>query len=158
MSSYKKAYISQYGNTQIPRAKCPICNTFSFVIDNIIQCCDVSLKDSLTIEGIKIECLSTDSRNLSRKAKDYILKLQDNRCIYCNTPFGFIRYRNGKKIKLRIEFDHFVPYNYARNSDTTNIVAACHVCNRLKSYKIFDTIEECQVYLKFMRQSKGYNF
>ena len=158
MSNFKKSYISQYGKISIPREKCPECGEFSFVIDNVIQCFGILLKKTLKVEGVKMECAASDTRFIPKKIKEYILKLQQHCCAYCDMPFGFIVYRKGKRIKLKIHYDHFVPFDYCRDSSKTNIIASCQVCNSLKSCMVFNTIDECRIYLQHKREQKGYNF
>jgi hypothetical protein len=49
-----------------------------------------------------------------------------------------------------------VPYAYSQDNGTPNFVAACHVCNGLKSAKMFRTIDEARGYLASKRAAKGY--
>jgi 5-methylcytosine-specific restriction endonuclease McrA len=90
--------------------------------------------------------------------KDKILKDQENRCFYCGVTFENFRFRNGKPIKIRIHWDHQLPYAYSQNNKASNFVAACHVCNGIKSDHVFKTVEEVQIYLADKRKLKGYDF
>jgi hypothetical protein len=68
------------------------------------------------------------------------------------------RFRNGKPIIIKTNWDHQLPYAFSQNNATSNFVAACHVCNGIKSDRLFKTIEEAQVYLASKRKQKGYDF
>lgn len=82
--------------------------------------------------------------------KQRILVNQGGLCLYCLNPFGSF-YRNGKTDEvqiLQLTWDHMVPYEYTRAHKETNLAAACHLCNRFKTNKMFETVDEARVYLK----------
>ena len=56
-----------------------------------------------------------------------ILTEQDCRCAYCNVSLN----------EVELEWDHFVPYAWRRSNAADNFVAACRLCNRLKSDRYF---------------------
>ena len=72
--------------------------------------------------------------------------------------FGTPLWREDKKkiIFLKLNWDHFVPYSYSYNNKKVNFVAACHVCNGIKSNKMFDTVKEIKDYVSYQRKKKGY--
>lgn len=41
-------------------------------------------------------------------------------------------------------------------NSTPNFVAACHVCNGIKSDKLFQTLDEARVFIQLAREAKGY--
>jgi len=72
--------------------------------------------------------------------------------------FGERRKRNGKSFTITINWDHRLPYSFSRNNYSRNFVAACQVCNGIKSDKIFQELDEAQIYIQGERKSKGYDF
>jgi 5-methylcytosine-specific restriction endonuclease McrA len=92
--------------------------------------------------------------------KRRILDEQGHLCFYCFQPFGYFVRRPGKarSCRLRQEWDHAVPYSYSQNNNATNFVAACHVCNGLKSDYVFATPDEARVRLDDLRRQAGYDF
>ena len=66
--------------------------------------------------------------------REQALERQDGKCFYCNQPLGAVRTRNGREVTLRTHWDHLMPYAYDQNNSPDNFVAACHVCNGIKSF------------------------
>jgi len=88
-----------------------------------------------------------------------ILAKQNNRCLYCDLPFGTEILRTGRKgrlVTLRLNWDHFIPYAYCLNNPHDNWVAACHVCNGIKGPRIFDTIADARRYIQNKALENGY--
>lgn len=85
-----------------------------------------------------------------------ILALQKNRCLYCEHEFGSTVMRKGNPVVLQVNWDHFIPYAYGQTNAYTNWVAACHVCNGIKSARMFDTVMEAQKYILQRWIEKGY--
>lgn len=62
--------------------------------------------------------------NLKKDDFDAIIKLQNNKCFYCeNQSDGFAQ-------------EHFIPWNYVFDTQAINIVAACESCNSSKSDRL----------------------
>lgn len=76
---------------------------------------------------------------------DIILKRQDNKCLYCGTPF----------IYEAPHFDHFIPLSFLRRSSLENFVAACQLCNNIKSDKVFDSLEDVRKHIRVRRIGRG---
>ena len=85
-----------------------------------------------------------------------VLNEQDYRCGYCLFPFGSVVYRQGNREVTSLTWDHFVPYSYIQNNPDANWVAACQVCNRLKSSLIFDNIGEARIYVLKRWEDRAY--
>ena len=66
--------------------------------------------------------------------------------------------RQEKALTIKVNWDHQLPYAFSQNNATSNFVAACHVCNGIKSDRLFKTVEEAQLYLAQKRKQKGYDF
>jgi hypothetical protein len=77
-------------------------------------------------------------------------------CFYCDRRFGATVFRAGKPIALRINWDHVNPYAYSLNNHDQNFVAACHVCNGIKSSLIFRSTDEAKTHIAGRWQDKGY--
>jgi hypothetical protein len=153
----KDAVIALYGNEKIVKGYCENCKVRAFIIDGMFSCCG----EKTNIEPKKFR-RETDARfkrdRPSKKGREAILKAQFNRCIYCNVEFGTYRFKKGKPVKILIHWDHFMPFAYGANNKTSNFVAACHVCNGIKSSHVFNSLDEAKVELAAKRQEKGYDF
>jgi len=160
MSKLRKRNIYKlFGSVSIPSGCCYACNQNSFIIDGMLQCCNRKIEDNIEFKGFERVATDDDKRIIISKAmKKKILTDQEYCCLYCETPFHFRKKRNGKSIKLKIQYDHLVPFAYLNDNSFENIAAACHVCNLLKSSMIFQTVDEAKVYLEAKRARKGYNF
>ena len=148
------SYVAIYGNTTILKGYCNDCNSIAFIKKGILQCCEKSTDD--LPKGFKVESEAQPKRKIPpleyRKNK---LEEQNNKCFYCEIPFGEICYKNEKPIKLKINWDHFVPFDYGYNNGSTNFVASCQICNGIKADKFFDTVESARSYVIAIRQNKN---
>ena len=139
---------------------CPRCKKFAFVIDGLFQCCDLDIDQLPDIEQTKrISEGRFRCDRIPLKLKKQILEKQDHKCIYCQKDLaGYITNSfTGKLIKLKTHFDHFVCWNYSRDSSDYNMVASCHICNLLKSDKYFPDITSAAEFIMNQRKKKGYN-
>jgi hypothetical protein len=89
-----------------------------------------------------------------KKVQDEILKAQGDCCIYCGNPFGTVIMRDSRFTQLVIHWDHYVPYAYQAGNH--GFVAACNVCNLLKSSHMFDNLEQARRHLADRWRYKGY--
>lgn len=53
-------------------------------------------------------------------------------------------------------FDHLLPHCYSGNNEAKNFVAACSVCNSIKSGKVFDSLKEAGDYIRSKRIKRGH--
>lgn len=153
----KKHVMAVYGNTSLERGYCNNCKTMSIIKHGQYQCCDSLVEDL----PAKFERMSTpfEGRKTPTAAeKRKILNQQGTVCFYCYVELGSIRFKNGLPFVVRTEWDHQLPFAYSQDNNTENFVAACHVCNGIKSDHIFRTVEEARDYLEDKRKSKGYDF
>lgn len=81
---------------------------------------------------------------------------QHRRCVYCYRHFGWAILHNGEVEILTAQPDHFKPRAIGGRTSDSNIDYACHVCNRLKSDYLFETVELCQEFLTNEWARKGY--
>jgi len=84
------------------------------------------------------------------------LEAQGNVCLYCQIPIGTEILRRSKIVKLKRNFDHFVPHAFSARNPSSNFVIACHVCNAVKRMSMFATVEEARAYVLPRREELGY--
>lgn len=152
-----KKQLAIFGNIRMLRVYCSKCCGPTLVREGVKLCCNELVSES-KITSVKVECEPQNHRlKPSLRKQREILEKQDNRCLYCNKPFGTPYYRNGKMLFTKLNFDHLVPFAYSKiNKD--NFVAACHICNGIKSSKVFDTVEETFHYIEYQRKKKGITY
>jgi 5-methylcytosine-specific restriction endonuclease McrA len=96
-------------------------------------------------------------RRPSNSVADEILESQRGCCMYCGIAIGARVYRWSAIVVLRLNWDHFVPHSFLAANPTSNWVAACHVCNDIKSSKIFDTVTAARRFVRNRRAELGYS-
>lgn len=152
----KGEYVGLYGNVHLMKGWCENCRDFSFIIDGVLECCEVNI--TADPKRYKRETHPEQRRKpLSKKRKQDQIDVQENKCFYCNRSFGTTVFRKNKPVRLRVHYDHLVPYAYTQDNTKENFVAACHVCNVIKSSLVFQTVEEAQIYILDKWNSKGYS-
>ena len=137
---------SWYGNVQIPRIYCRKCQSWSFVLEGKRQCCNRPTETAI----VKIKRM-TNTEAIRRKPPKHLqevllLKFQEC-CAYCERGFGTWVHYHERPTKLRLEWDHQLPFAYLQSNPQENFLPACHVCNRWKSSLMFQTLEEVKVYV-----------
>ncbi len=148
-----------YGHISIIRAECPDCEYPSFIINSMFVCCSLeATEDNEILLNIIDERRESEGEakrgRLKKIIKDYLIKSQNNRCIYCDKLFGTI-YLYGQKPRLvKIHIDHFVSWKYSGDSSENNLVASCDLCNQIKSSLYFETFQEAYVYIRLELQRK----
>lgn len=91
----------------------------------------------------------------NRLGQETILNSQAHRCFYCGLKFDdWFNYRGHAK-KRTVVWDHLSPYALTFNSETDNFVAACSICNGIKSSKVFDTIKAAVYYVREGLHKRG---
>lgn len=165
MTAPKKAHAqnfvpwrTEFGSVAILRMPCPKCGFMSFVIDGKSACCDEPI-DQPSKYRRKRESDGEQKRcQLSASKKEIIIESQDNKCIYCQRPFGTPVYCPKRKrvIIPEIHFDHFVCWSFSRNTSVGNMVAACSICNLIKGDKLFENIDYARAFIMRRRYQKGY--
>jgi 5-methylcytosine-specific restriction endonuclease McrA len=82
---------------------------------------------------------------------DYVkqakIQEQGNRCVYCERAFGSPILHNGNVEILEPQAEHFTPRSASGRNVDSNLNYACHVCNRLKSDYLFETVQEVRAWL-----------
>lgn len=148
-------HLAIYGNIRVTRGYCSNCETYAFVSDGKLRCCERQYGEEPKSQKRMSQAPWLRQRP-SAKMQQSILNEQDYRCLYCFRRFGSVVYRNGKTVKLRIHWDHQVPWSYGQNNQPSNFAAACHVCNGIKWAHIFKSIEEIRIYVEAKWREKEY--
>lgn len=94
-------------------------------------------------------------RRPPKTVRDRIHAEQRGACLYCEIPIGAQIWRGRELVTLIANWDHFVPYAYAQRS-RGNWVLACHVCNAIKSTRMFDTVQHARLVILPRREAIGY--
>jgi 5-methylcytosine-specific restriction endonuclease McrA len=156
------AHVGLYGSVAIVRAYCSSCRTHAFVIDGLVQCCDSpvdaspkTVKRMAAAEGVR--------RGPSASFRREQLERQEHRCIYCecdlsagSTVARVAKSGRLRRVRLRVEWDHLVPFSYCHANPDENFLAACQVCNGIKGSQMFGTLDEAQAAIRLRREAKGY--
>lgn len=153
----KKHVVALYGNVALERGYCKSCQSMALIKNGKFACCDTPVNDTPSKFERQSEPLFA-RKTPSKHHKDRILEQQEHRCFYCGVAFDTYRYRDGLPVLIRVHWDHQLPFTYSQNNRTENFVAACQVCNGIKSSHLFQTVEEAQVYIAGRRKAKGYDF
>jgi 5-methylcytosine-specific restriction endonuclease McrA len=82
---------------------------------------------------------------------------QDEHCGYCDRLFGSLVLVDGKLVTLKAVPDHFMPRAKRLNNASSNIVAACQVCNRLKDSRVFASVTQARAVLQAAWRERGWN-
>lgn len=152
--------IALYGNVSIPKAYCDACQREAFLIHGRFACCDklIRLADAAPTRFVRMSSPELRRKQPTAKERKRILYEQDGRCFYCGALFWSEGIRYGTQVRIQMVWDHQMPFSYSQDNRSTNFVAACHVCNTLKSAKVFQTVDDAKVYLHLARRQKGYDW
>ncbi len=66
--------------------------------------------------------------------------------------------RGTKLVILKVCWDHRIPFAYSQDNRALNFVAACQICNGIKSSLMFERLEDARGYIYRRLQKKGYCF
>ena len=147
-------YVGLYGNVRIRKGWCQECSGHAFIIRGELSCCGERYRDEPV--GQKRECHPFERRYLpAKEMQEKILSEQNDQCFYCDRRFGAQVLVKKRRVRLRQEWDHMVPFSYAQNNHTDNFVASCHMCIRWKRSIMFDTIEAARIYLSLQWERKS---
>jgi len=83
---------------------------------------------------------------------------QNERCIYCQRPFGSAVLIDGRVKILKAQIEHFQPKAERQNNNPANIYAACQICNhRIKSSRMFDSVEEARSVIQAVWKERNWH-
>ncbi len=144
-----------YGQVSLHSEECPRCGHESFVVGGKFVCCDQPLAE-IEAKSWKRMSITRGRRHVPPWKREEIIGSQNGRCFYCQELFTDKLYRRGKLWNKRINVDHWEPFSFSCDDGMPNLVAACSVCNGIKSDLIFKDRYECREYISQQRRSKGY--
>lgn len=135
----------KYGSIMMYRWTCEKCGNEQFA--GSTQCDDRKTQAG-RYDRERVEVM-TRRKMMSKEARMRLLAKQGNMCAWCGRQFGAMYYdgKRNKITRLRIHYDHILPYSYTANNDASNITASCHVCNLFKSSKVFQDFRDLSAYL-----------
>lgn len=145
----RKVLKAAYGRITLIKRYCPECHMYAIILDDKFQCCGRSAKDwdQEFIIRRKRESIVPGRRNpISPDEKAQVLSHQNHQCVYCGKHLGK---------RVRVEYDHFIPFCYSGDNNVLNIVAACRTCNQIKGPRLFNSIEEARVFIVNELESRG---
>lgn len=87
-------------------------------------------------------------KNMSKIRKE-IIESQGGKCYWCGRKFGVYYIKNGIIRTLKAVVDHIMPYGYGEDNSDKNLCASCNICNAWKSSLIFETEDDCRMYLGY---------
>ncbi|HEY7589206.1 MAG TPA: hypothetical protein VIB49_10755 [Thermoplasmata archaeon] len=149
----KGQHFAIYGNVVIQREYCPHCHQHAFVSDGKLACCGAPT--AFDSHQMKRMSLAEDVRRTpSADEKRQILEIQGGRCLYCQRLFNTPVVRKDRLIWLKVNWDHWIPYSYSQNNYPYNFVAACQICNGIKSNLMFTSTDEARVYVQALWDAK----
>ena len=151
------SHIAIYGNVKILRGICRSCGTTAFIEDGRLACCGARANVEPS-RYVRVSEPDFERKRPSVLVQKQILNEQGNLCYYCLRRFGQEVYYRGRRraTTLRIHWDHKVPWIFSQNNNPENFVAACHICNGIKSDKCFTDVDTARVYIAGRWQEKNY--
>ncbi len=153
--------VQAWGHVELYVEKCPECGRESFfdlASDNRsgkTRCCGALIVNP-KIEGWQRLSVTPDRRRtVAENLQLQILRRQNYRCFYCDLNFKVVVFLKGKPVRRAVVFDHYVRWSYSQDNRRQNIVAACSLCNGIKSWLMWDTLDECKAYISKRWKDKG---
>lgn len=153
----RQAHYGLYGQVAIERAYCESCGTWAFVIDGRFKCCDERYLDESVTKTRRISDVALVRSGPTARYRKRQLSEQHYCCFYCDRRFGSTLWRRQKQIVLRVNWDHINPWVYSLDNKDINFVAACQICNGLKSSHVFGSLDEVRTFLHERIIEKGYS-
>lgn len=146
----------RYGNEEILEEHCQRCQRDSFITNGKFRCCGQTAPNVSPTTWKQVSPVAGGRKKPPLWAQQETLNAQDHRCLYCEVAFETAVYRDGKRCRRYICWDHFRPWSYSFDNRNENLVAACNLCNGIKSDLIFRDFDECQAFIQLRWQSKHY--
>jgi hypothetical protein len=135
-----------FGSTAMLHGFCPRCddNGFATPEGNCLDCKTPMNIARKVRREVKAQFKRRQPSPAYRQAQ---LERQAQRCYWCRREFGEYLVRRGSHCQLRVCWDHFIPFSFTGSCDDIEFVAACQVCNGIKTDHMFDTEDECRAYI-----------
>ena len=91
------------------------------------------------------------------------IERQGHQCAYCTLPFGSVVYvpkhhnnLTSAEVILVAVADHWIPWAIGGDGREDNCVAACEVCNRLKSDNVYDSLQSASRDILIQKMRRGH--
>ena len=142
----KRASLALYGNVKMIRGYCERCKSTAFVLDGKMACCNISTQQ----KPKKIERMIPTSqfrKKPSKRLQEILLEKFNWSCAYCERLFGSYTSYKGREKKVKLHWDHRIPWKYDQNNNDENFLTSCSSCNLWKHSKIFADLDEVKLYV-----------
>ena len=97
------------------------------------------------------------NRNILDKTLNRVIELQGHICAYCTLPFGSVyKDKKGRERITTVVADHWIPWAVGGDSIGANCIAACDLCNHLKTDHVYDSLQSASRDLLIIRMERGY--
>lgn len=142
-----KSYVAIYGTLKVKRMFCRSCRCWTIIAkDGKKLCCDKKYYGDPKEFKSMVEARSK-RKGPGRKVKKQLLEKFNFSCCYCGRKFGTYVSLNSIFKKIRVNWDHKIPFSYSYNNAGENFLPACSFCNGWKSNKMFQTMDEARIYV-----------
>lgn len=151
-----KKHVAMYGSLKLYRAYCRSCQDYAIIRSGKLLCCDTEVGGKASYGKVMSKACG-ERKKPGKDLQISILSKQQNKCLYCSYPFG-TQYWDEKYKKIRELtpcWDHRIPFSYLQDNPDSNWVAACYMCNGIKSNMMFQTTQEAIDYVQHRRAKKG---
>lgn len=146
-TSKRGDHIALYGAVGIVRRMCPDCRRMALVLRGRFQCCDRAVEDAIVSEYVRFSSPTFVRRGPSVKARERLIRQQDNSCAWCFRRFGSQVWMRGKPRAIQIRWDHVLPHAFNQNNHDDNFVASCQYCNSWKADMVFENTDQVRLYV-----------
>lgn len=150
---FRAGVIGIYGNTAIPRIKCPGCKRTAFVVDGHFTCCDEPF-DAQAITATKRMSSVVQPKAPPAVVARQIIEAQHYKCLFCQLSLVTgCNLNNGKRHRLKrmwlVTAHPFV-------LEDSCFAAACQICYRIAFVYNFPTLDDMRGHTALRRQIDGW--
>lgn len=144
----RKSHIAIYGKLRVKRTYCNNCHCRTIVTRKMEKlCCGGIYNESPEEYKVIVGKGLGRRRRPSVKTQKELLEKYNYSCCYCERRFDTFIKMDGSFKKIKLAWDHFLPFSYAYNHQDSNFLPACSICNAWKRNGIYQTIDEVKLYV-----------
>ena len=132
-------HVAVYGHVRMERAKCPNCKDIALIVDRQFACCGENYVRSPEAILYVTSCEYARRKPPGLEASAILLEYNDA-CAYCLQEFGSHVIVNNRHIRLRLSWDHFIPFSWTRDNSLENFLPSCHLCNHWKRARVYNDL------------------
>lgn len=136
-----------FGRTKTVQVKCPKCEVWQFINDSCD--CGFVFQEELNEKRVteyRSE-IPTWRKHIIDSIKNQVFQRDEFICQYCGVHC-FDSYTQNKR---SVTVDHAYPHSAGGKNNVENLITCCAECNRVKSSKIFNSLDEARNYIKKQR-------